>query len=128
MEATEPLPFEADTFDEIHAYEVLEHIRSQGDWRALFRQFSDYWRVLKPDGWFYGSVPLSDGKWAWGDPGHRCVIPAETFIYLSQREYRAQVGVTAMTDYRHWYKADFELRWAKRGETSLYFALQAIKE
>ena len=27
------LPFKADTFDEIHAYEVLEHVGKQGDWR-----------------------------------------------------------------------------------------------
>ena len=31
-----PLPFKNEEFDEIHAYEVLEHISLQGDWRHFF--------------------------------------------------------------------------------------------
>ena len=31
------LPFKDDSFDEIHAYEVLEHVGTQGDWRFFFR-------------------------------------------------------------------------------------------
>jgi len=27
------LPFKANVFDELHAYEVLEHVGRQGDWR-----------------------------------------------------------------------------------------------
>ena len=33
---TLPYPFPADEFDEIHAYEVLEHIGDQGDWKTFF--------------------------------------------------------------------------------------------
>ena len=31
------LPFKSDLFDEIHAYEVLEHVGRQGDWRFFLR-------------------------------------------------------------------------------------------
>src|SRR5215831_67169 len=41
-----PLPFADDHFDEIHAYEVLEHVGKQGDYRFFFRQFEDFWRIL----------------------------------------------------------------------------------
>jgi hypothetical protein len=30
------LPFKANLFSEIHAYEVLEHVGKQGDWRFFF--------------------------------------------------------------------------------------------
>ena len=35
-----PLPFEDNVFDEIHAYEVLEHTGQQGDYKFFFEQFS----------------------------------------------------------------------------------------
>ena len=35
-----PLPFENDSFDEIHAYEVLEHLAMQGDYKFFFAEFS----------------------------------------------------------------------------------------
>ncbi len=37
-------------FDEIHAYEVLEHVGTQGDYKRFFWQFGQFWRILKPDG------------------------------------------------------------------------------
>ena len=45
-----PLPFADDCADEIHAYDVMEHVGAQGDWRFFFDQWSDIWRVLKPGG------------------------------------------------------------------------------
>jgi hypothetical protein len=33
-----PLPFRDDMFDEIHAYDVLEHSGVQGDWKFFFAQ------------------------------------------------------------------------------------------
>lgn len=45
-----PLPFEDESFDEIHAYEVLEHIGKQGDWRGFFEEWNEYYRILKPEG------------------------------------------------------------------------------
>jgi hypothetical protein len=38
----DPLPFDDDTADEIHAYEVLEHVGRQGDYKFFFQQFADF--------------------------------------------------------------------------------------
>lgn len=122
-----PLPFCFDSADEIHAYEVLEHVGSQGDYKFFFRQFSDFWRVLKPDGHLFGMVPLPSSPWAWGDPSHTRVIPKESFVFLVQPEYKRQVGITPMSDFRSIYKADFDIVHLKENGHSLEFVLKAIK-
>ena len=103
-----PWPFDENMFDEVHAYEVLEHFGAQGDWRAFFAHFSEIYRILKPDGILCATVPIWDSVWLWGDPGHTRAITAESLTYLNQQAYE-QLGKSPMTDYRHWYKADFEL-------------------
>jgi SAM-dependent methyltransferase len=123
-----PLPFQADTFDEVHAYEVLEHVGTQGDYKEFFRLFAEVWRVLKPGGWFVGTVPHPSSPWAWGDPSHTRVLPPECFTFLSQQEYINQVGKTAMSDFRTIYKADYDIKVEARPEVGMtLFALQAIK-
>lgn len=122
-----PLPFADDTFDEIHAYEVLEHTGQQGDWRFFFAQFSEFWRILKPDGVLLGTSPAPDSSWAWGDPGHTRVLSREAFTFLAQRQYTVQVGVTPMTDYRFVYKADFEPRLLQIEGGQFSYILQAVK-
>lgn len=122
-----PYPFADDTFDEIHGYEVLEHCGRQGDWRFFFDQFHEFWRILKPGGHLIATVPLWDSKWAWSDPGHCRVISDATLVFLSQEQYRKQVGKTAMSDYRGWYKADFDVISAHEEGETLGFVLQAVK-
>lgn len=122
-----PLPFADDTFDEIHAYEVLEHTGRQGDYRFFFAQWSEFWRILKPGGSFFGTVPLQNSRWTWGDPSHTRIITAEQFVFLDQTEYSRQVGVTAMSDFRWLYKADFSIEFTTERSGSLYFALNAVK-
>lgn len=123
-----PLPFEDGQFDEIHAYEVLEHTGAQGDYRFFFGQWSEFWRLLKPGGMFFGSVPHWDSPWALGDPSHTRILRPEAFTFLSQPEYDRQVGVTAMSDFRWLYKADFDIEYMQaQGNMTLTFALRAIK-
>ena len=123
-----PLPFDDDMFDEIHAYEVLEHTGQQGDWRFFFNQFYEFWRILKPGGYFCATVPQWDSKWAWADPGHKRIITRDTLIFLNQLEYEAQVGRTHMTDYREWWEGDFIPVASHDEEHQMGFVLQAKKE
>lgn len=104
-----PLPFDDESFDEIHAYHVLEHVGGQGDYRFFFAQFEDFWRLLKPDGIFAGIVPAPGSPWIFGDPGHTRFFAPELLTYLDQTQYVKQVGTTAFADYRHVYRADFEI-------------------
>jgi len=121
-----PLPFPDNSVDEIHAYEVLEHCGSQGDYKFFFGQFSDFWRVLKNGGVILGTVPLPTSPWAWGDPSHTRVIPKDSFIFLCQPEY-AQVGITPMSDFRSIYKADFDIIHLYENGDILEFGLKAVK-
>lgn len=122
-----PYPFDDDMFDEIHAYEVLEHCGRQGDWRFFFNQFYEFWRILKPGGYLVGSCPNWDSVWAWGDPGHTRVITPESLIFLDQKEYETQVGETAMTDYRPWWEGDFERYAMQESSHNWGFVLKARK-
>lgn len=122
-----PWPFEDDTFDRIDAYELLEHLGQQGDFRAFFRDFSELWRILKPGGFLAGTTPGKQSAWTWGDPGHTRVISSESFVFLSQDEYTRQVGTTAMSDYRPWFKGDFVPVGGREGVDGFTFILQAVK-
>jgi len=121
-----PYPFEDNSFDEIHAYECLEHCGRQGDWKYFFAQWYEFWRMLKPDGIFCATVPMWDSPWAWGDPGHTRVLPKESLVFLNQGEY-AQVGETSMTDYRSVWKGNFETLHIKEAEHQFGFVLRAVK-
>jgi SAM-dependent methyltransferase len=124
-----PYPFADNTFSEIHAYEVLEHIGQQGDWRTFFAQFQELWRILQPGGSLAATCPSYRSIWAWGDPSHRRVLTSGTLVFLSQAEYERQVGVTPMSDFRPWYSGDFEPVAGAVHEDAerLWFVLQAVK-
>lgn len=148
-----PLPFEDNMFDEIHAYAVLEHTGAQGDWKFFFDQFSDFHRLLKPDGHFFAMVPsinsvirkaelqkafstddeketiiLPGNMQMWGDPSHKRTINMQTLSFLSQEQYRQQVGKTMMSDFRFHYKADFVPVWIQDDGQLFYFILKAVKD
>ena len=105
---------------------MLEHTGQQGDWRFFFAQFSEFWRILKPDGLLCATCPSVTSRWAWGDPGHTRVIQPETLIFLQQPQY-AQAGITALTDYRAVYQADYDLVFSQDNGETFKFALRAIK-
>ena len=125
-----PYPFADDSADEIHAYDVLEHLGAQGDWLGLLRQFAELWRILKPGGLICATVPRADSPWAWGDPGHTRVISLETLGFLSQAIYADELdgpNPTNRSDYRPWYRADFDLVGAQALDVQLAFILRAVK-
>lgn len=121
-----PLPFEDGSFSEIHAYEVLEHVGRQGDYKFFLAQFQDFWRILHPFGCLCGSVPAPGSPWVWADPGHTRAIPPETFTFLDQRAY-GQLGNTAMSDYREIYHGDFEPILMEVSGDRFFFVLKAHK-
>lgn len=123
-----PLPFLDDYADEIHAYEVMEHVGQQGDWHFFFAQWSDLWRILKPDGFFFGTSPHWSSPWAWMDPGHTRAFGPEMMTFLSQDEYKKQIGRTPMTDYRFCYRADFNIVHSQiTADRQFCYVLQAVK-
>lgn len=117
----------ADSYDEIHAYEVLEHLGFQGHYVNFFRDFTNIWRLLKPNGFLCATVPSRFSPWLWGDPGHRRAILPETLIFLDQTTYTNQVGKTSLSDYRDVYKADFKIISSSDDRGFHSFILQAIK-
>jgi hypothetical protein len=121
-----PYPFEDGEFSEIHAYEVLEHMGRQGDWRFFFAQWNEFYRLLEPHGLFFGTVPCPDSVWAWGDPSHTRIITLEQFVFLSQDAYK-QVGATSMTDFRSVYRGNFRLLFEQKTEDKRQmFVLQKV--
>lgn len=120
------VPFNDNTFDEIHAYEVLEHTGAQGDYKFFFKQFSDFWRVLKPNGHLCVTCPSRHSVWAWGDPSHTRILQKEQLLFLDQDSY-SQVGSTSMSDFRAIYKADFKTVYVVEDEEKFQFILKANK-
>lgn len=124
--------FRANFFDEIHAYEVLEHLGAQGDAGAFFSHFSEMWRILKPNGMIFATVPSRMSPWLWGDPSHRRAILPESLVFLDQSAYAAQLDGeestrTSMSDFRYLYRADFQKVYSHDNAKTHLFILRAVK-
>jgi SAM-dependent methyltransferase len=121
-----PWPLASNTFDECHAYQVLEHLGRQGDAAGFFGLFDEIWRVLKPRGILMAHVPMWDNLWAWGDPGHTRIINRGTLQFLDKDTY-VDVGLTAQSDYRGIYQGNFRCTFYKEHEGVAAFCLEARK-
>lgn len=121
-----PLPFKDEEFDEIHAYDVLEHLAYQGNYRFFFKEFTEYNRILKPGGYFFATCPSWNSPWAFGDPSHKRIISKETLVFLQQKQYEEQVGKTKMSDFRNIYKVDFEVIHANDKNGTFSFVLKKV--
>jgi hypothetical protein len=51
----------------------------------------------------------------------------EQLVFLSQEEYRKQVGKTPMSDFRNIYQADFKVVFQEDDGETIQFVLKAIK-
>lgn len=119
-----------DYFNEVHAYEVLEHLGQQGNHQLFFMHFSEIWRILKPGGLLCATCPSRFSEGLWGDPGHRRVITGLSLVFLDQEQYSRQCDrelPTAMSDYRNVYKADFQLVDSHDDRRTFSFVLRAVK-
>lgn len=124
-----PYPFEDGEFDEIHAYECLEHCGTQGDGRFFFAQFGEFWRLLKPSGALALSVPQWDSEIALGVPDHKRVFPPCVFQFLEPRYYE-RVGQPGVADYRKWLGCThFEILGIEphKEAMQLYVLMRAVK-
>lgn len=123
-----PLPFEDDTFDEIHAYQILEHLGSQGDYKFFFSEFNEYWRIIKPNGIMHIVVPEWNKIWAWGDPGHTRILPSVFYYFLEKEsvELNKQIA-TSMSDYDQYRDCNWRCLASNGWGENHYTKLRAIK-
>lgn len=121
-----PYPWDDESMDEIHAYEVLEHCGRQGDGDYFFAQFNEFWRILKPGGYFCLSVPMWDAEVAWGVPDHVRVLPPGIFGFLT-KDYYDNVGKPGYGDYRHHLQGRYWIAVAKHEtEEQLHVVLRKL--
>jgi SAM-dependent methyltransferase len=122
-----PLPFGDNEFDEIHAYHVLEHLASQGDYKFFFREWNEYYRILKPEGHIFAVVPYYRGQWAWGDPGHTRILQEELFVFLNKWSYEKAGDENPICDYRNLMSCNFRKMYSYADERFFAFILKAEK-
>jgi hypothetical protein len=122
-----PYPLGESFYDEIHAYEVLEHVGRQGDWRFFFKQFDEFARILKPNGTMFITSPRAGSNWVWGDPGHTRYMGPQVYCFLDRAEYDTQLGKTAMTDYRRCFTSNWERLYIQEQGESIVVVLRNIK-
>ena len=74
-------PFEDGSVGVVRAHDVLEHLRDP------LHSMKEIYRVLAPGGYALIQVPSTDGRGAFQDPTHRCLMP-QTKILCSDFYWR----------------------------------------
>ena len=97
-----PYPWETDEFDEIHAYEVLEHTGTIGDADFFFGQMQELWRILKPGGYLMITVPAWDSLEMWAIPDHKRPLPPQIFQFCNRKYVEKNYKRPMHGDYREW--------------------------
>ncbi|NNU43091.1 methyltransferase domain-containing protein [Ramlibacter montanisoli] len=94
--AIEPIPYEDASFDSVSAYDFFEHVPRvllTADGRSTRFPFielmNEVWRVLKPGGLLYASMPCYPSEQAFQDPTH------VNFLTISSHEYFTQPALAA---------------------------------
>ena len=117
-----PLPFKDKEFSVIYAFEVLEHVGRQGNWKGFFDEFAEYYRILKNLGLMIITIPSKENNCYLSEPGHTRVLEPITFNFLEQEFYKRNIGVTCSSDYRWYWKNNFNLvRYEKIGDNDRWF-------
>jgi len=123
-----PYPFADDEFDEIHAYEVLEHCGTQGDAKFFFGQFYEFWRALKPGGYMMISVPMWNDAIAFAVPDHRRVLPEAAFGFLDARYEEICAKQPGVGNYKKLRGSlNFLPLMKQETETQLFVVMRAVK-
>lgn len=85
----QPIPFEANCFDSVSAYDFFEHVPrvsldpAQGSTRFPFIELmNEVWRVLRPGGLLYAITPAYPHEKAFRDPTHVNIIAGKTYRYF----------------------------------------------
>ncbi len=105
---TQPIPFEADSFDSASAYDFLEHVPrvmltpdGQGTRFPFIELMNEVFRVLRPGGLFYAITPVYPGKAAFQDPTHVNIMTVDTHTYFTRPQLMAAM---------YGFKGDFNVR------------------
>lgn len=113
------IPFNDGYFNEVRAYDVVEHIEHYDD---LIFLLNEIWRVLIPNGLFHFTVPNGVFHGFAHITHHRVFVPG-SFAYLTD-------GLSAEFEYMRrsdGIVARFRISWETRDETQLEGKFYAIK-
>ena len=105
---TFPYPFDDESFDEILAQDILEHLRD------TVRVMEELWRLLKPGATLRVRVPHAQSPNAAQDPTHVSRFTEHTFEYFTARD-AARPG----SRYSFYSRARFEILSVKVDHTHL---------
>lgn len=103
-----PLPFEANTVDEVHTSHFMEHLTSQERCHIM----NELYRVMKVGAKVTMIVPHWGSARAYGDPTHQWPPMGEMwFYYLGQKWRDENAPHTDIKHNPHGYACNFESTW-----------------